>query len=410
MTKMGPRHAQHRVTYGDVFAVREFRALWLAQVLSVAGDQLSRVALSVLVFNQTGSALLTATVYAMTFLPWAVGGPLTGGLADRLPRRTLMIVCDVVRAIMVAAVALPGVPLWAMLLLLFVGGLFAPPFSSARAAMMPQVFPDEDRYVAASAIGNTTYQSAQIIGFGVGGGVVALVGTRTSLVIDAATFLFSALVVVAGVRSRPAARSGRPSGVGSIEDLRAGAALVFRNRRLRKLVLLAWLCGFAVVPEALAAPYAASQGGGPLAVGLLLAAIPVGTTIGALVVGRFMSTPTRRRWMVPMAALTGVPLALCILQPGLIMTWMLWTASGVFGAYDLAANAEFALAVPDASRGQAFGLVVSGMMVAQGIGLLLAGLFAEYLSPLTVVAIAGLLIMLSAAWLSGRPVPHGVPQ
>ncbi len=99
-----------KVTYRQIFAVREFRALWSAQVLSVAGDQLSRVALSVLVFSRTGSALLTGAAYALTFLPWAVGGPLTAGLADRVPRRTLMIVCDVVRAILVALVALPVCP------------------------------------------------------------------------------------------------------------------------------------------------------------------------------------------------------------------------------------------------------------------------------------------------------------
>jgi predicted MFS family arabinose efflux permease len=61
------------------------------------------------------------------------------------------------------------------------------------------------------------------------------------------------------------------------------------------------------------------------------------------------------------------------------------------------ANVEFALAVPDTNRGQAFGFVVSGMMVGQGVGLILAGLFAEYLSPMSVVAIAGLLTVLGAA-------------
>ena len=396
-----PVQPARRVTYGQVFAVREYRALWIAQVLSVVGDQLSRVALSVLVFDRTGSALLTAAVYAMTFLPWAVGGPLTSGLADRLPRRTLMIICDVARALTVAAVALPGVPLWAMIALLFVGGLFAPPFSSARAALIPRVFPDEDRYVAASAISTTTAEAAQIIGFAVGGGIVALLGPRPSLLVDSATFLLSALVVAVGVQSRIAART-KGSGGGPWADLRSGARLVFGNPRLRTLVLLAWLCGLYVAPEALAAPYAASQGAGPVAVGFLLAANPVGTTIGALIAGRFLTAETRRRMMIPMAALTGVPLIACALQPGISLTWLLWTASGLFSAYNLAASAEFALAVPDRNRGQAFGLVMSGMMVGQGAGLLLAGLLAEYLSALSVVALAGVLTTVGAVAL-GRP-------
>lgn len=400
-----------RVTYGEVFAVREFRALWIAQLLSVAGDQLSRVALSVLVFDRTGSPFLTGVTYAMTFLPWAVGGPLTAGLADRLPRRALMIVCDVVRAVMVAAVALPGLPLWAMLALLFVGGLFAPPFSSARAALLPQVFPDDERFVTASAIGTTTLEGAQILGFVLGGGLVALVGARTALVADAATFLLSALVVALGVRRRSAARSKRTAGEPWWEDLRAGSALIFRDRRLRALVFLAWMCSLSVAPEGLAAPYADSQGAGPVAVGLLLASIPLGVTVGSLFIARFVGAATRRRWMLPMAALSGVPLMACILQPGVIVTWLLWAAAGVFMAYHLAASAEFALSVPNANRGQAFGLVLSGMMVGQGIGLLVAGLLAEYLSPLSVVALSGLSTVLAAAALArSQSAISGVPR
>lgn len=392
--------ATPRVTYWQIFRVGEFRALWSAQVLSMAGDQVSRVALSVLVFNRTGSALLTGAVYAMTFLPWAVGGPVTAGLADRLPRRTLMIVCDVVRALVVAAVTLPGLPLWVMLVLLFGGGLCAPPFFSARAALIPQVFPDEDRYIAAAAIGSTTLEAAQIMGFALGGAVVALLGPRPSLLLDAGTFLASGLLVAVGVRSRAAARSGSTSAGGWLADLRTGAVLVFGDRRLRALVGLAWLCGFYIAPEALAVPYAHSQRAGPLAVGLLLAANPVGTTVGALLVGRFFSGAVRRRLMVPMAALTGLPLIACALQTGLVATWLLWAASGLFSAYNLAANAEFAMAVPDARRGQAFGLVISGMMVGQGIGLLLAGLVAEYLSPLSVVALAGAATVVAAVSLA----------
>src|SRR5581483_10715606 len=66
--------ASERATFGQVFAVGEFRALWLALILSVAGDQLARVAMTVLVYQRTRSPLLTALTYAMTFLPWVVGG------------------------------------------------------------------------------------------------------------------------------------------------------------------------------------------------------------------------------------------------------------------------------------------------------------------------------------------------
>src|SRR5260370_33544162 len=97
-----------RATFGDVFAVSEFRALWLAYLLSVAGDQLALVALTVLVFDRTHSPLLTAATYAVSFLPWLLGGLALSGLADRLPPRVVMVAGGLARAMLVPATAAPG--------------------------------------------------------------------------------------------------------------------------------------------------------------------------------------------------------------------------------------------------------------------------------------------------------------
>ena len=133
----------------SLFAVAEFRGLWAAQALSVLGDQLARVALSVLVFDRTDSALLTGLVYAVTMLPWLIGGPVLSGLADRYPRRTVMLACALSSAALVAALALPGLPLVALVGLLFLAVRFEPPFQSARGALLVEVLPD-DRYLLAS--------------------------------------------------------------------------------------------------------------------------------------------------------------------------------------------------------------------------------------------------------------------
>src|SRR3954454_1497390 len=99
-----------RVTVRDVLADREFRAMYAAQALSVVGDQLARIAVAVLVFNRSHSALLTAVSFAVPYLPWVVGGPLLAGYADRLPRRTVMIASDLIRVVLVLAIAVPGMP------------------------------------------------------------------------------------------------------------------------------------------------------------------------------------------------------------------------------------------------------------------------------------------------------------
>src|SRR6202021_3903289 len=115
-TPPGRVAAPHRPsTFRQVFAVSEFRALWTAQVLSVAGDQLARVALTLLVFARTHSALLAAITFAVSIVPAFVGGLTLSGLADRLPRRQVMIASDLIRVVLVAIMAIPGLPVFLMI-------------------------------------------------------------------------------------------------------------------------------------------------------------------------------------------------------------------------------------------------------------------------------------------------------
>ncbi|MDN5931448.1 MAG: MFS transporter, partial [Pseudonocardia sp.] len=102
----------------EVFAVREYRAVWVADLLSVTGDQLARVALAVLVYGRTGSAAWAAATYALTFLPAIVGGVLLSGVADRYARRAVLVATDVGRAGLVGVMAVPGLPLPALCALL----------------------------------------------------------------------------------------------------------------------------------------------------------------------------------------------------------------------------------------------------------------------------------------------------
>src|SRR4051794_39898944 len=98
----------------QVFRVPEFRVLWIADLFSVVGDQLARVALAVLVFGRPGSPMWAAVTYALTFLPALLGGVLLGGLADRFRRREVLVVTDVLRAVLIGVMAIPDLPLWVL--------------------------------------------------------------------------------------------------------------------------------------------------------------------------------------------------------------------------------------------------------------------------------------------------------
>jgi Major Facilitator Superfamily len=417
-----------KATFRDVFAVAEFRALWLAQLLSVAGDQLARVAMTVLVYDRTRSPLWTAVTYAVTFLPWLIGGLALSGLADRLPRRQVMVACDVARIVLVCLMALVSArvvsdsALGLLVVLLFVVTLLDSPFKSARSALLPDILTGE-RYVLGTALSQITLQIGMVSGFALGGLVVVLLAVRGALFIDAGTFAASALLVWFGVRRRPAAAvaaaaEGDAASAGSRPrqraEIAAGIRLVFGDRRLRTLVLFGWLVAFYVVPQSLAVPYAARFHGLPLAVtaGLIFAAGPFGTMAGSIAFSRLVPAPRRQLWMGPLAVCCCAALVLCILQARLVITLVILIVSGTCAAYQLAANTAFVAAVPAERRGQAFGLANGGMQVLQGLWFVAAGATAVAVAPAVVIAISGGIGAVIAAWLarSWRHRPAGISK
>jgi MFS family permease len=379
---------QAATTFRDVFAVAEFRALWAAQLLSVIGDQLARVALTVLVYDRTRSALLAAITFVASIVPTFVGGVMLAWLADRYPRRRVMIVCDLVRCALVLVMAIPGVPLAGLVMLLFLVTLVGAPFTSARAAVYPDVLAGE-RYVMGTAVTVTTYQFAQVLGFAAGGAAVGFFGTRMSLAVDATTFALSALIVRIGVRARPAPASGGRNEPSRLAGVIAGARLVFARPGLRTPMFFGWLAAFYNAPEGVATPLAQELRGGAVVVGVILATEALGEAAGAVVFSRFLAPPTRLRVMGPFAVAACGVLALFLLQPGLPGSLLILFASGLGAGYQIAANAAFVSAAPQAQRSQAFGLAQGGMSLGQGVVMILAGAAADHHSPALVIAVTG---------------------
>jgi MFS family permease len=386
-----------RATFGDVFAVREFRTLWISQSLSEIGDRLALVALTLLVYNKTGSPLLSAVAYAAGYVPWVVGGLIFSGLGDRLPRREVMVACDLIRMLLVAVMLLPGMPVAGLVGLLYVTTMAQAPFESARSAILPDILSGE-RYALAAAVTQTSFRVALVAGAAVGGVTVALIGTRPALGVDAATFAASAVLVRFGTRARPAAGPGP----GALKQLGEGARLVLGDKAIRTLMMLGWLIALYSIPEGIAAPYAGRLGGGPAAAGLVIASGQAGAVLAAPLFTRKVGPLTRLRWMGPMAVCTCAVLLLIIFRPGLAVSMAIFALSGTFAIYQIAANTAFVEWVPDTSRAQAFGLASIGTVVGQGAALTLAGAAAQVMSPSTVIALGGGLGALMACVLALR--------
>jgi len=395
--------AVRRPTYTDVLRAPEFRAIWLADVQSLVGDQIARVALTVLVFARTGSAALTGITYALTYLPSVVGGAFLSPLADRYRRRAVMIWCDLSRMVLLVVMALPWLPLPALAAVLVVVVLIGRPFLAAESALLPDILSGE-YYALGSGLRTTTLQVTQLLGFAAGGALIATIGAHWGLFLDAVTFGFSALILRLFVQDRPApARGTSPEAEPYLRMVSSGVRLVFGDPRLRTLMLLAWLAAFYTAPEGLAAPYARHIGaGGAGSVGLLLAAIPTGTAIATWLFIRWVEPQKRAALIGWLALLAGAPLVVCILSPSFWGSIGLWVLTGLCCAYQAQAAITFVQLVDPTERARAFGLAAAGLLGVQGLGILLFSSLAQVLGVQQALALAGLLGMVMALPLALR--------
>ncbi|ARE78893.1 MFS transporter [Streptomyces sp. Sge12] len=371
--------------YRSVFRVREFRPVFAAHLLSVFGVVVAEISLSVLVFRATGSPLMSALTFALGFLPYVLGGTLLAGIADRHPARRVLVSCDLLCALCAAAMVLPGTPVAVLLVLRCAMAFVAPLFQGTRNASLSDVLGVGDTFVLGRSLLRMVAQSAQLIGFGLGGLLLTVLAPRGAIALTAAGFLGSALLLRLGTRSRPARGGARTSPL-------AGLRAVLGRRRLRALMLLFWLPPvFLVVPEALLAPYADGIGVGTAALGLMMCAMPVGTIAGELWAGSALTARTRSRIVVPLAAAGLLPLLLFAVRPGVGTVLAALLLAGLAHAYTLGLDQWYVDAVPDELRGRAMTLLSTGLMTLQGVGMALAGLAAEFLPVHAVVTGSGIL-------------------
>ena len=300
-------------------------------------------------------------------------------------------------------------PLWAAVVLLYVTHLFAMPFVAARAALMPEVL-EGDAYILGNGLGNITFQVTQLGGFAGGGLVVAGAGPRWALVVDAATFAVSALLIIIGVRPRPAPQNGEPVSVG--RDFRDGLRYLRADPWLRGcLLVVCSASAFSYAPEGIAFPYATSLGGGAATAGLLLAAPALGFVAGALLLTRGVSPDRRDRWLVPFAVVSTAALVPMWWSPGRPGALALLMVAGAGAAFAAPLNAEFVRRVEPGYRGRAMGVAQSALLAGQGLAFLAAGAAVQAgLAPATVIALAGtagtvVVLAGSASWRTAAGAP-----
>ncbi|MEU5938600.1 MFS transporter [Micromonospora sp. NPDC047548] len=402
-------------TFREVFGQSEYRAVFMATVFSWVGDYLAKAAVTVLVYRQSESVALAAAAFAVSYLPWLIGGPLLAALAERYRYRQVMVVCDLIRMALMVLIAVPGLPVWAILALLFATTLANPPSQAARSALMPAILTG-DRLILGLSLNASSSQAAQVVGYLLGA-TVAAVNPPAALLINAATFAVSAALTRFGVRDRqPAMAAAHRSHL--LRETGQGFQIVFGTPVLRAIAVLVFSAMlFSIIPEGLAAAWADEAGDGldsGVAQAVIMAANPVGFILGGLLVGRVVAPARRLALMRPLAVIAPLVLVPTLFDPPAVVVALLAAACGFAAAGLLpTANGLFVRALPNGYRARAFGVMATGMQVIQGASVLITGLLADRFSIPLVVGVwsaAGVLLMLVAAlrWPDGETIDAAI--
>jgi MFS family permease len=395
-----------KVTFSEIFAVGEYSVLFSATQLSWIGDYMARAAVMAIVFIQTGSIALAAAAFAITYAPWVLGGPFLATLAERLRYRKVMVVCDLLRALMIALVALPGMPLPAMLALVFGVAMLAPPAQAARSAVMPLVLTGE-RVVLGIAVSAASGQATQVIGY-MAGALIAGINPRVALLINAGTFLTSAVILQFGLRDRPPAMRAEDRS-NLLRETGEGFRVVFGTPALRVIAVIVFASVlWVIIPEGLAIGWAEhladDAGRRGIYQGLIMVSNPLGVVFGGLVISRLLRPSMRRRLVPVFAVLAPLSLVPALADPGIASVVAMVTISGlVMAGMVPTLNGVFVQILRHGYRARAFGVMNSGVQVIQGVAVFLAGLLTEWWPLHQVVgmwAVAGVIVMslLATRW------------
>lgn len=274
---------------------RNFRQLWLGQVVSQLGDWFNTMALYALLQNLTQeSGRAIGLVLVARFLPSFIVGPLSGVVADRFSRRNVMIVSDILRAIVVLGFLLVRRPehVWLVYALTILQLVFSTFFEPAKTAVIPSIVSGRE-LLAANAVASATWSAMLTLGAAVGGVVTGWFGTDAAFILDSLTYVASALLV-ASVRfpHRPARVKSKLtiSKALGITDTIEGARYVWQRPRVFALMMVkpAWGVGGGILT--LLAVFGEKifpvGGSAAIGIGILYAARGIGTAIGPIAMRR----------------------------------------------------------------------------------------------------------------------------
>ena len=377
---------------------RNFLLLWCGQFVSQMGDRIAAVALPWLVYRHTGSALGTGLVLALYTLPYVLLGTIAGVLVDRVNKRTLMMLTDAARGLLMLAVPLLAeVSLVAVYVLAFMVASLAVLFDPAKLAIVPEIV-SAPRLLRANSLLSTAENVTEVVGYGFAGILLASVSTLTAFRIDALTYAGSA-AALAFMAYHPA-HHAIPSRARSVAQDARDALLYLGNHRgllANTLISVAAAAGAGATYPLIFLFAVRELDGGPKAFGYLEAALGLGFFIGSLALAGAARRVRKGTTMIVGLTLTGTGVVL------MALTTSMWSAAavlllvGVVNASALIAIDTFVQeAVPERLRGRVWGTRLTLTQGTYALAVLVTGGFAGIIDLRTLFVISGALIAVPA--------------
>ena len=399
----------------------KFRSLWLAQVISLTGDWFNTIASVIIVNRYSASGLAIGGLFIARALPPFLLGPVAGVVADRFDRRKVMVLSDVLRAVIVLGFLLVDRPerLWLLYVLTVLQFSVSAFFEPARAALVPSLVED-DELLTANTLSSITWSAMLTLGGAIGGLTASLFGVRVSLLVDSASFLISAVLVLSipgqfHVIAVQAVESGWNNFV-------EGMNYVRKNLDVGLVTLvkaMGQVGSFDIISALYAARVFREGQEGATTLGLMFTAFGVGSVIGPLISNRLGDSTVvwlRRAILggfvcMPLAWLiVGTAPALPIVLAGCVLRGaggsINWTYSDVL----------LQMTVPNRLLGRVFAFDIALFTLAVSISLWLTGYITDafHFGPRTIVLLLALgslgpLIVWGAAlrWQSRRAETPG---
>ncbi len=373
---------------------RDYRLLWLGQIVSVIGSQMQIVATGWLVYNLTNSALQLGLLGLLRAIPVMTLSMVGGTFADTLDRRRVLLVTQTILLLLSLVLAITT---WSGVItmpLIYVFTVLAGATNAfdnpARQALVPNLVPREE-LTSALTINVITFQLGQIVGPAIGGLVVAVAGVQGAYAVDAASFLavIGALLLMRTGTVVVAARTAVSRGLGSLVQ---GFVFVWRNSLIFSVMMIDFMANLFGTVQALLPVYARDiLNAGPQGLGLLYAASSAGAMSAALILS------TRGRIQAQgMTLLVAVMIfGLSLVGFGLSQTlWLSLIFLAVGGAADTVSmilrGSILQLATPDELRGRTTAVHMTFAMGGPQLGQLRGGILAGWIGPVGAVVSGGL--------------------